>query len=116
MKSITLAALLVAAGAIVGATWAQVRPMWSYHNGNTLFAQTAEYRRGFAIGVIDGYLLAQQRRAESGDDGLWLDRCVTAGRTLTRVDAEIAAHFQAAQRHYKDPAAAIVLRGLAERC
>ena len=109
--------LAVAMGLVMGGAWAQGRgPLWTYHNGNTLQAQSAEYRRGFFIGVVDGYLQGQRDRMETGDDGLWLDRCLTAGWTLKRADKVIAERFENSVPLFANPAAAIVLENMRKAC
>lgn len=117
MKNLVFAVCLLALGGVLGAAVAAPRgPLWTYHNGNTLQGQTAEYRQGFMIGVIDGYLQGQRARAETGDDGLWLDNCLTTGWTLRRADRELADRFEASVPLYANPAAAIVLDNLKDAC
>jgi hypothetical protein len=107
----------VGSGIAWGVAWAEGRaPLWTYHNGNTLQAQTADYRRGFFIGVVDGFLQGQRTRAETGDDGIWLENCLTAGWTLKRADRELAERFDASVPLYANPAAAIVLKNLRDAC
>lgn len=117
MKNFTIALSLIVFGAGLGIAWAApARPLWTYHNGNTLQGHKAEYRRGYFIGVVDGYLQAQMQRDERGDDGLWLDKCLTSGWTLKRADRDIADRFENAVPAYANPAAAIVLDGLRKSC
>jgi hypothetical protein len=117
MKNLTIAFCLLVLGGVLGAAYGAARgPLWTYHNGNTLQAQTADYRRGFMIGVVDGFLQGQRARAETGDDGLWLDACLTTGWTLKRADRELAERFEAAVPLYANPAAAIVLKTLRDAC
>lgn len=117
MKNLTIAICLVVFGGVLGVAYAAPRgPLWTYHNGNTLQAQTAEYRQGFMIGVVDGYLQGHRARAETGDDGLWLERCLTAGWTLKRADRELAQRFETSVPLYPNPAAAIVLDNLKDAC
>ncbi|GEM_PF-1765511 len=117
MKNLVIAFGLVVLGGVLGAAIAAPRgPLWTYHNGNTLQGQTAQYRQGFMIGVVDGYLQGQRARAETGDDGLWLEHCLTAGWTLKRADRELAQRFEASVPLYPNPAAAIVLDNLRDAC
>ncbi|PIW25793.1 MAG: hypothetical protein COW30_18285 [Rhodospirillales bacterium CG15_BIG_FIL_POST_REV_8_21_14_020_66_15] len=117
MRNVGIAILFVVLGAALGDAWAKARgPLWTYHNGNTLQGQTAEYRRGFMIGVVDGYLQGQRARAETGDDGLWLEHCLTAGWTLKRTDRELADRFEVSVPLYPNPAAAIVIDNLKDAC
>ena len=117
MKHLVIAIGLVVLGGVLGVAVAAPRgPLWTYHNGNTLQGQTAEYRQGFMIGVVDGYLQGQRARAETGDDGLWLEHCLTAGWTLKRADRELALRFEASVPLYPNPAAAIVLDNLKDAC
>ncbi|MFQ5757973.1 MAG: hypothetical protein ACE5H7_18010, partial [Acidiferrobacterales bacterium] len=59
MNNRLLAAGLVALGAVGGAILgvagaSAAKPLWSYHNGNTLMGKSQAYRDGYIIGVIDG--------------------------------------------------------------
>ena len=106
-----------AIGAACGAAWAQARgPLWTYHNGNTLQAQSEEYRRGFFIGVVDGDLQGHRDRVEKADDGMWLANCLTSGWTLKRADRELAERFQKSIPLFPNPAAAIALKNLRDAC
>ncbi|MEK9671952.1 MAG: hypothetical protein VW268_05545 [Rhodospirillaceae bacterium] len=117
MKSALIILCLFACGVALGVAWAKpARPLWTYHNGNTLLAQTADYRRGYFIGVVDGYMTGQVRRDEKDDRGAWLDACLTDGWTVGRAGREIENHFQASVRLYPNPAAAIVMDGLEKAC
>lgn len=117
MKKFGRVVALSAGTMAVGVAWAVERgPLWTYHNGNTLQAQTDEYRQGFMIGVVDGYLQGQRARVETGDDGLWLEQCLTAGWTLKRADRELAERFAASVPLFPNPAAAIVIDNLKDAC
>ena len=97
MKNLVIAVSLLILGGVLGAAVAAPRgPLWTYHNGNTLQGQSA--------------------REETGDDGLWLDSCLSAGWTLKRADRELAERFAASIPLFPNPAAAIVLDNLKDAC
>ena len=113
------AVLVVAiAAAVTGAALAAAerRPLWRYHNGNTLHASPKQYQLGYAIGVMDGYLAAHERARESGETPAWLDLCLSDGLTAPSLSAELTAHLGRAFRDFDRPAADILLDYMQRRC
>lgn len=93
------------------------RPLWSYHNGNTLAGYNQDYQNGFIIGVIDGYLAAHDRMRHDADSSpMWLDECVAAGWPAPRLADRLRREFRQAFREYKKPAAEYLLARLRELC
>jgi hypothetical protein len=109
-RYVTLAVLLCA-GVVHAA-----RPLWRYHNPNTLLGHPHDYQRGYTIGVIDGYLAAQERRGARAEDGDWLDRCLAAGWTTGQVESELRAYLDSVVAEYRRPAADLLLDGLRRAC
>ncbi len=113
-RFIILLFLLVAGGT---AQAEDPRPLWSYHNGNTLIGHNADYQNGFIIGVIDGYLAAHQRLTNSPEEAPgWLDDCITAGWPAPRLAERLRADFGRAYRDFKKPAAQVMLALLQNLC
>ncbi|MDX1432417.1 MAG: hypothetical protein R3286_08200 [Gammaproteobacteria bacterium] len=106
--------VIVAGGAALAA--AERRPLWSYHDGNTLFAHPQQYREGYAIGVLDGYLAAHERARESGEGPTWLDICLSGGRTAPATAAELDAHLRGAFREFDQAAADILIDYMQRSC
>lgn len=107
---------IVAASAVAGFVAAERRPLWSYHNGNTLFASPAQYQLGYAIGVLDGYLAAHERARENGEGPAWLDVCLSDGRPAPPLSEELIGHFRQAFRHFDQKAADILLDYMLQSC
>lgn len=117
MNYVSIAALVVA-GFVLGAAPDVLgsRPLWSYHNGYTLLPKTVDYRNGYVVGVLDGYLRAHDRMARHEETPHWLDECLAKGRTVKEVESFLADHLAASVKQNRRPAAATILDGLKVDC
>ena len=109
--------LMMLLGAYSAAESSDSRPLWAYHNGNTLTGYNTDYQNGYIIGVIDGYLAAHQRLNESTEGSpVWLDNCVSAGWPAPQLAQRLRMDLSRAYRDYKQPAAQTVLQHLESLC
>lgn len=93
------------------------RPLWAYHNGNTLSGYNIDYQNGFIVGVVDGYLAAHQRLIDTQDESpIWLDDCVSGGWPAPRLAAGVRAEVIRAYQDYQQPAAQTILQRLEKLC